>query len=66
VESELRRVVKAADKAQRAQAASEAARQELYAAMRDARAAGVTITRLATTLGVTRQRVKQILDRHAR
>jgi hypothetical protein len=64
VDAELRRVAKTAEKARRAQENADAAREDLYAAMRDARTAGATISRIAETMAITRQRVKQILDRH--
>jgi hypothetical protein len=57
----LTRVARAAAAAARAEARAERARQELYAAVRDAHRAGEAVALIAHAAGVTRQRVWQIV-----
>jgi hypothetical protein len=57
----LTRVARAAAAATRAEARAEEARQELYAAIREAHAAGEAVSLIAQVAGVTRQRVWQIV-----
>jgi hypothetical protein len=57
----LTRVARAATAAARADARAEEARQELYAAIREAHAAGEAVALIAQVAGVTRQRVWQIV-----
>lgn len=59
----LARVARAAAKADRAEQALRAARADLRAAIVAARDAGETLTAIARTVGVTRQRIKQIIGR---
>ena len=57
----IRDYKRAAKKYRDAQAALEVAREQLYAALIAARADGVTLDVLADELGVSRERVLQIL-----
>jgi DNA-directed RNA polymerase sigma subunit (sigma70/sigma32) len=57
----LTRVARAAAKARRAEDAVRAARAELRAAIVAAREAGESLTAIARVVGVTRQRIKQII-----
>jgi DNA-directed RNA polymerase specialized sigma24 family protein len=59
----LKDVARAAAKARRAEEALGRAREELREAVVAARASGVSFAQIARALGVTRQRVKQIVDR---
>jgi DNA-directed RNA polymerase sigma subunit (sigma70/sigma32) len=59
----LQRVARAVEKAKRAEEGLRAAREELRAAVIAARDAGETLAAIARTAGVTRQRIKQIIDR---
>lgn len=61
--SPLTRVARAATKARRAEDAVRAARAELRAAIVAAREAGESLTAIARVVGVTRQRIKQIIGR---
>jgi DNA-directed RNA polymerase sigma subunit (sigma70/sigma32) len=62
-DSPLTRVARAATKARRAEDAVRAARAELRAAIVAAREAGESLTAIARVVGVTRQRIKQIIGR---
>ena len=55
---------RAAKRYRDAQASVETARQDLFRELQKARNAGVTLDLLAAELGVTRQRILQILQRH--
>jgi hypothetical protein len=57
----LTRVSRAAAALTRAEARTEQVRQELYAAIREAHAAGESVALIAQLAGVTRQRVWQIV-----
>jgi hypothetical protein len=57
----LTRVARAAAKTRRAENAVRAARAELRAAIVAAREAGESLTAIARVVGVTRQRIKQII-----
>jgi hypothetical protein len=57
----LTRVARAAAAAARAEARAEKARQEFYAAIREAHATGEAVSLIAQVAGVTRQRVWQIV-----
>jgi DNA-directed RNA polymerase sigma subunit (sigma70/sigma32) len=59
----LHRVRRAAAKAHRAEESVRIARQELRAAIVSAREEGETLAAIARTLGVSRQRVSQLLER---
>jgi hypothetical protein len=59
----LTRVGRAAVKARRAEDAVRAARAELRAAIIAAREAGESLTAIAHVVGVTRQRIRQIIGR---
>jgi hypothetical protein len=59
----LTRVARAAAKARRAEDAVRAARAELRAAVVAAREAGESLSAIARVVGVTRQRVNQIIGR---
>jgi hypothetical protein len=59
--SALKRVRGAAAKASRAELDLRAARAELHAAILAAREAGESLTAIAGVVGVTRQRIKQIV-----
>lgn len=59
--SALTRVRRAAAKASRAEENLRAARAELHAAIVTAREAGESLTAIARVVGVTRQRIKQII-----
>ena len=59
----LTRVARAAAKARRAEDAVRAARAELRAAIVSAKEAGESLTAIARVVGVTRQRVNQIIRR---
>lgn len=59
----LTRVARAVLKARRAEDAVRAARAELTAAIVAAREAGESLTAIARVVGVTRQRIKQIIGR---
>jgi outer membrane murein-binding lipoprotein Lpp len=59
----LSRVRMAAAKVHRAEQSVQKARRELRAAIASARDAGESLTAIAKTLGVTRQRVSQLLER---
>ena len=61
--SALTRVRRAAAKASRADQDLRAARAELHAAILAARDAGESLTAIAGVVGVTRQRIKQIVGR---
>jgi DNA-binding XRE family transcriptional regulator len=57
----LTRVARAAAKARRAEDAVRAARAELRAAVVQAREAGESLSAIARVVGVTRQRINQII-----
>jgi hypothetical protein len=59
----MRRVIAAMRAVARAEARAEEARAELYAAVRAAHDAGEPPSLLASVLGVSRQRVSQILKK---
>jgi DNA-directed RNA polymerase specialized sigma24 family protein len=61
--SPLTRVARAATKTRRAEEAVRAARAELRAAVVQAREAGESLSAIARVVGVTRQRVNQIIGR---
>jgi hypothetical protein len=61
--SPLSRVRAAAAKVHRAEQSVQKARKELRAAIAAARSDGESLTAIAKTLGVTRQRVSQLLER---
>jgi DNA-directed RNA polymerase sigma subunit (sigma70/sigma32) len=61
--SSLTRVRRASAKVQRAEEGVRAARRELRAAILSARNDGESLASIARTLGVSRQRVSQLLDR---
>jgi DNA invertase Pin-like site-specific DNA recombinase len=61
--SPLTGVARAAAKARRAEDAVRAARAELRAAVVQAREAGESLSAIARVVGVTRQRVNQIIGR---
>jgi DNA-directed RNA polymerase sigma subunit (sigma70/sigma32) len=58
----LSRVARAAERAKREEHALRAAREELRHAILAARDAGESLAAIGRTLGVTRQRVKQIIS----
>jgi DNA-directed RNA polymerase specialized sigma24 family protein len=62
-DSPLTRVARATTKARRAEDAVRAARAELRAAIVAAREAGESLSAIARVVGVTRQRIKQIIGR---
>ena len=62
----LKGLIRAADRVKRAEAHLEAARDELYAEVRKALAAGASVSAVARTLGVTRQRVQNLVGRIGR
>jgi DNA invertase Pin-like site-specific DNA recombinase len=57
----LRRLERLSTRLREADAKADALRADLYRELRDARAAGVTISAIARALGVSRQRVQQLL-----
>jgi hypothetical protein len=57
----LTRVAKAVANLERAEARAEEARQELYVAIRESRAAGESVTLIASVAKLTRQHVHRIL-----
>ena len=59
---DLQRVERAATKVRRSEGTLREARGELRSAIVTARQAGETLTAIARVLGVSRQRVKQLLD----
>lgn len=59
----LSHVTRAAARAKRAEEALRAAREDLRRAIISAKEAGVSLAAIARTLGVTRQRIKQIVSR---
>jgi hypothetical protein len=61
--SPLTRVARAASKARRAEDTLRAAREELHATILAAREAGESLTAIARVVGVTRQRIKQMIGR---
>jgi len=62
VEKALLRVVQARQRVLAADAATSKARADLRQAIRDAREAGFSLERIGEALGVTRQRVAQLLE----
>ena len=61
--SSLTRVRRASAKVHRAEESVKAARRELRAAILSARRDGESLAAIARALGVTRQRVSQLLER---
>jgi DNA invertase Pin-like site-specific DNA recombinase len=60
----LRRLQRLGQRLTEADAKADTVRAELRQAMADARAEGVTVSAMARALGVSRQRVQQILGKH--
>jgi outer membrane murein-binding lipoprotein Lpp len=59
----LTAVQKTAQRLARAEMQLEAAREAFYAAVRDARAAGLSISAIARARGVSRQAIQKLFDR---
>lgn len=59
----LAAVQKTARRLAEAEARLDAAREAFYAAVRDARTAGVSISAIARARGVTRQAIQKLIDR---
>jgi hypothetical protein len=62
----LKGLLRASEKVRRAEEQLEQAREQLYAEIRKALAAGVSLSALSRALGVTRQRVQKLVDRIGR
>ena len=60
---DLRRLQRASQRLARAIEATDTAREAYFAELRTARKAGVAIAELARTVGVSRQRMQQLLTR---
>jgi 2-keto-3-deoxy-L-rhamnonate aldolase RhmA len=62
-EPDLRRLVRAAQRAGKAEGQLEQARLELYAEIRKAHAQGASLSAMARELGVSRQRMQKLMQR---
>jgi DNA-binding XRE family transcriptional regulator len=62
----LRKVVNAAQHVKEAESRLAAAREALYTNLREAQAAGITISAMARALGVSRQAIQKLIGRNPR